>query len=173
MNESTFIPAVHDDFDTLALTVNRVLTPEEVAQVSGCLGYALRVHIAGESLSDPVTVVRSPDSTLITWWYDSTKGQRSDRDPESALFAAADMIREGTPVRRSNRAGPGTAGTRLVDGIGPCALAFAVDVDPHSPFLEPLPAPVPDLTELIAAARGLQVAQERYEQALRLAGGAA
>ena len=82
--------------------------------------------------------------------------------------------REGTPVRRTNRAG--AIGTRLVDGIGPVALTFAVDIDPELPPTPPAGAalPVPDVTELVAARAALQEAQRRFAEAsVRFAGGVA
>lgn len=155
------IPEVSEDFDTITLRVGRALSDAEVAQVGGCLGYALRVHVAGEDLGEPESVVRSCGQTVIHYWYDSTKAQRSDPDPQHAFQVAAGFIVEGTPVRRSNRAGPGTAGTRLIEGIGAVALAFQVD-EP-----EPIsPAALPDPSELLAAHQAMLDAQTRYAQAV-------
>ncbi|WP_034419464.1 hypothetical protein, partial [Deinococcus frigens] len=121
------IPDIAEDFGTITLRVGRILTETEVAQVGGCLGYALRVYVAGEDLGEPEGVAYRDGQTVIRYWYDSTKAQRSDPDPQHAFQVAATFIFEGTPVRRSNKAGPLTAGTRLIDGIGPVALAFSVD----------------------------------------------
>lgn len=156
------IPEILEDFDTITLRVGRVLSDAEVAQVGGCLGYALRVHVAGEDLGEPESVTRAGGQTVIHYWYDSTKAQRSDPDPQHAFQVAAGFMAEGTPVRRSNRAGPGTAGTRLIEGIGPVALAFTVDEDPDPTLSTALPDP----SELLAAHQALLNAQSRYAQAV-------
>jgi hypothetical protein len=157
------IPAITEDFDTVAVRVGRVLTDAEVSQVSGCLGYALRVEIAGEDLSDPVMIVRTYGETYLTYWYDSTKGARSSRDGQAALELAAQLIVEGSPLRKSNRSGPNTIGTRLVQGIGPVALTFYVDVPVDAP--EPTPPAAAALAALNAAVATLNAAQHAYAQA--------
>lgn len=126
------IPEVSEDFDTITVRVGRTLNDAEVAQVGGCLGYALRVHVAGEDLGEPESVTHRAGQTVLRYWYDSTKAQRSDPDPQHAFQVAAEYMFEGTPVRRSNKAGPGAMGTRLIEGIGPVALAFSVDEDPRA-----------------------------------------
>lgn len=158
------IPDIAEDFDTIAVRVGRILTDAEVAQVGGCLGYALRVHVAGEDLGEPESVAYQGGQTVIRYFYDSTKGCRSDRDAQYAFQVAAGFIFEGSPIRRTNKAGPQTAGTRLIQGIGPVALAFSVDEDP-----EPTPpaAPtLPDPSELLAAHQAMLNAQTRYAQAV-------
>ncbi|WP_295822399.1 hypothetical protein [uncultured Deinococcus sp.] len=160
------IPAIQDDFYTLSVLIDRALTSDDIARVSGCIGYALRQTLAGEDLSDPVTVILRGASTLITYWYDSTKSRRDDPDHEGALRLAARYIVEGSPIRTTNRAGAGTQGTRLVSGIGPCTVTFDVDIDPHDPRdPEPTPAALgaPDaLAQLNAARARLQAAQDAY-----------
>lgn len=158
------IPEVSKEFDTITLRGGRALSDAELAQVGGCLGYALRMHVAGEDLGEPECVTRTGGQTVIHYWYDSTKAQRSDPDPQHAFQVAAGFIAEGTPVRRSNRAGPGTAGTRLIEGIGPVALAFSVDEDPDP--IPPTAAALPDPSELLAAHQAMLDAQARYAQAV-------
>lgn len=160
----TYIPEIEDDIDTLAVTVSRHLSHEEISRLSGCIGYALRVHIAGEDLSDPVAIVYHAGMTTVSYWYDSTKSQRSDRDVQGALEQAAEMIRTGTPVRKSNRAGAGTAGTRLVEGLGEVNVAFEVNIDPEDPFIAPLP-PADDVTSLVIAAQRLEAARAEVKAA--------
>jgi hypothetical protein len=156
------IPAVTGDFELLAVRVGRTLTAAEVEQVSGCIGYALRIHVAGEDLSEPEAVIRCGGETLITYFYDTTKAQRSSPDPETALRVAAQLIVEGTPVRSSNRAGPNTRGTRLIQGIGPVSLTFLVDEDLDP---EPTPPAAAALSALNEARDALNVAQFAYAQA--------
>lgn len=94
------------------------LSQEDIDSISGCLGYALRQTIAGESLSDPVSIDQTPFFIGIEYFYDATKTRRDDPDFLEAFDLAEKMIREGTPIRTTNRAGEGTQGTRLVEGIG-------------------------------------------------------
>lgn len=166
------VPEIEDAFYELAVTIDRRLSSDEVQRVSGCIGYALAANLAGGALSDPETVLIGAGSTRITYAYDATKSRRDDPDYEGALCAAAQMIVTGSPVRKTNRAGAGTMGTRLVDGIGPCAVTF--EVDPQDP--EPTPpasALSAALTDLNAARAHLNAAQRAYaEAALRYAGAA-
>jgi len=115
------------DFYEVRVCIGRHLTADEVARVAGCIGYALRQELAGEDLSDP-HVIQSfrAQQTILLFGYDSTKSQRDDPDFEQAFLLALRYIVEGTPVRSTNRAGVGTKGTRLVEGIGKCRVEFAV-----------------------------------------------
>lgn len=163
------ILAIVDDFYILAVTIDRALTPEEVQQVSGCIGYGL-TRLAGESLSDPVTVITRAGQTTITYWYDTTKARSENYGVETALADAARYIVDGTPIRRTDRNGP--AGTRLIEGIGPCSITFRVDVDVDQP--DPTPpagAALDPLAELNAARDALNAAQQAYAAAaIRYAG---
>ncbi len=159
------IPDITEDFDSVAVRVGRVLTDAEVSQVSGCIGYALRVLIAGEDLSDPMMILRTHGETYLTYWYDTTKGQRSARDGQAALELAAQYIVEGSPVRGTNRAGPNTIGTRLIQGIGPVALTFYVDVPVDAPEPTPPAAAAIALANLTATAAALNAAQHAYAAA--------
>jgi hypothetical protein len=107
-----------EDFSEIMLVIEPPLTQDEISRASGCLGYALREVLAGEDLSDP-QVGASHSRVKLTFYYDSTKSRRDDPDHFAAFEKAARYISEGTPVRTTNRAGAGTKGTRLVEGIGP------------------------------------------------------
>lgn len=158
------LPEIADAFYTLAVTIDRALATDEIARVSGCLGYALRATLAGEDLSDPETITIRHGQTRITYAYDSTKSRRDDPDYEGALRSAGAMIMTGSPVRTTNRAGAGTAGTRLVEGIGLCAVTFEVDFD-SDPEPTPPAAQAAALAELDAARDALNAAQQAYAQA--------
>lgn len=166
------IPAIGDDFDVVAVTVSRRLSSAEVQQVAGCLGYAL-ARMNGEALGDPKSVVKHGECTTLSFFFDSTKCHRNSYSFEEAFADAAQYICEGTPVRRTNRAGAGTAGTRLVEGIGACVVTFEVDVDPEPtpPAAAALTGEVDALAELNAARDALNAAQEAYvAAAVRYAG---
>jgi hypothetical protein len=97
-----------------------LLDEEQIRRASGCIGYALRETLAGEDLSEP-TVMRETEKgfpTVLTYSYDATKSQRDDPDYGEAFNKAAQYVHDGTPIRKTNRAGANTRGTRLVEGIG-------------------------------------------------------
>lgn len=124
--------AFADDFYEIRVTADRGLDYDDVRRLSGCLGYALREVLAGEALSEPtVTFERGPGdgarATVLEYGYDSTKSRRDDPDYALAFEKARAYIADGTPVRKTDRTGAGTKGTRLVEGLSaPCALTFRV-----------------------------------------------
>lgn len=110
------------DFYEIRVTTDRGLIYDEIRCLSGCLGYALREVLAGESLSEPtVTFERGPKdrarATVLEYGYDSTKSRRDDPNYTLAFETARAYIADGTPVRRTDRVGAGTQGTRLVEGL--------------------------------------------------------
>lgn len=126
------LDALSTDFYGIRVVAGRRLDAEEVSRLSGCLGYALRQVLAGEDLSEPYVCYlhNTPGDrlqvTLLEYSYDSTKSRRDDPDFEAAFELARDFIFSGSPVRQSNRAGAGTKGTRLVEGISQCDLRIYV-----------------------------------------------
>lgn len=118
------------DFAEIRVLVERRLNEEEVNRLSGCLGYALRQTLAGEDLSKPSVFLLSAfpadgrQVTVLEYTYDSTKSRRDDPDCALAFALAQEFIFSGSPIRTTNRAGAGTKGTRLVEGIAPCHLSF-------------------------------------------------
>ena len=134
----------YSDFCQIRVRVGRRLSVEDMSRVAGCLGYALRAELAGEDLSEPLEVVydseevevshpgsrlvekRTQWSTTLIFSYDSTKSRRDDPDFLGAFIRAVEYIHNGTPIRKTDRAGVGTKGTSLVKGIGPCEVTFWV-----------------------------------------------
>ena len=117
------------DFGEVRVLVDRILSAGFVRRLSGCLGPALRQQLCGEDLSDPtITQLRAGGvgQTVLEYGYDSTKSRRDDPDFDGAFTLATQYVREGSPFRRTNRAGWGTQGTRLVEGIGACGVKFSV-----------------------------------------------
>ena len=120
------------DFAEIRVLVERRLNEEEVSRLLGCLGYALRQTLAGEDLSEPSGFLLSKfpadgrQVTVLEYAYDSTKSRRDDPDFALAFAVAQEFIFSGSPIRTTNRAGVGTKGTRLVDGIGACHLTLQV-----------------------------------------------
>ena len=114
------------DFQQIRATFGRELTDDELSRASGAIGYSLRIYVAGEELGDPQLVSAPGAPTVALYAYDATKARRSDPNIAEALKVAIGYIADGSPVRRSDRAGIGTRGTRLVQGIGPVAVTFAI-----------------------------------------------
>lgn len=111
----------------MRLQANRPLSDAEKSQVAGLVGYAYRSTIAGESLGNPES--DSPYSFMVG--ADMTKSRRDDLGIALEEFEERfpQMIQEGSPVRSTNKSGPGTAGTRLVEGFNDPALKFEIYYD--------------------------------------------
>jgi len=111
----------------IRLQANRPLTDDEARHVAGAMGYAYRATVAGEPLGMPQR--DTPYSFVVS--ADTTKSARDDLGV--ALEAFEDMlptmIDEGSSVRKTDRAGAGTKGTRLVEGMHEPDLAFEVYYD--------------------------------------------
>lgn len=107
------------DFYTLRVEFSRTLTATEISRVSGCIGYAFKARIRGEELSDPTPIFADNGSprTILEYSYDSTKTRSDDPDFFAAFDEAETYMQLGTPIRATDRAGRGTKGTRLVEGI--------------------------------------------------------
>jgi hypothetical protein len=107
-------------FTEIRILADRHLTDAEVSQVSGCLGYALTETLRGEELSLP-TVARYGEGadgiTDLRYRYDSDTSIRTAPDHRRAFEVASVYLVQGTPVRTTDRAGIGTRGTRLVEGL--------------------------------------------------------
>ena len=76
-------------------------------------------------LTEPIILSRTrpaiPDSPTVRSLYD-----RESLESFLAFVLARDYTFNGSPLRSTNRAGIGTRGTRLVEPIAPCSLAYAV-----------------------------------------------
>lgn len=113
--------AFYTTFGAIRVTIEGHLGFDDEARVNGCLGYALRAVLAAGNLPMPTrfTIGDGVDClTALTYEFDSITSRRTEPDFAAAFAAARQMIAEGTPVRQSDRAGCGTRGTRLVEGIG-------------------------------------------------------
>jgi hypothetical protein len=100
----------------MRIQANRPLNDEEMRKMAGLMGYAYRATIAGEPIGSPMR--DSPYSFVVS--SDMTKSSRDDlgmglEDFEESLPR---VLAEGSPIRKTNRAGAGTQGTRLVEGFG-------------------------------------------------------
>lgn len=126
-------PEVLDSgFEYFSVIVDRSLSLAEVSQVAGAVGYAFRQVLHGESLSEP-DVKQGIGFVELTFFYDTTKSQSDDPDFHEAFETARDYIQFGSPVRKTDRSGPGTKGTQLVTGIGEVGLRFYVGAEGSKP----------------------------------------
>ena len=102
-----------EEVDKLRIIVPRILDDAELMNAAGCVGYAVKQYSGENGTGDPYDVFRLDGKTAFTLDIYSRV------DFEEYFFCAVeDYLREGTPVRQTNRAGPGTMGTRLVPGMG-------------------------------------------------------
>ncbi len=121
-------------FTAIRVLCDRRLSLEEVSRLCGCLGYALQATLAGPDLSPPdVSWMEATGRlgvaatfTLLVFAYEAQLSIRTAPDYAEAFAKARAYIREGTPVRTTGRAGAGTQGTRLVEGIGDANLTLYV-----------------------------------------------
>jgi len=106
---------------------SRPISDEEMQQFTSLVGYAYRCTVVGESIGRPER--DSVGSFVI--YADTTKSRRDDlglalEDFEKTLPA---MIREGSPMRKTDKAGLGTKGTRLIEGLADPNLTFETYYD--------------------------------------------
>lgn len=113
--------------DNFRIQANRPLREAEKLKMAGLLGYAYQVQVRGEGLSMPES--DTPYSFIVG--TDTTKTRSDDLGMALERFEESldDMIQNGSPVRTTNRSGPGTAGTRLVGGFNEPGLTFELYYD--------------------------------------------
>lgn len=101
---------------SIRVQANRKLSESDTGRLAGLIGYNYRVSIRGESLGNPVN--DSPYSFVVA--ADSTKSQRDDLGEGFDDFenSVGDLVKRGSPVRKTDRGGAGTKGTRAIDGFG-------------------------------------------------------
>jgi len=108
------------EYDTMLIKASRPISDDEMRHLAGLVGYAYSV-LAGEGVDWPDRV--SEDS--FTLFADSTKSRNSDF---SAFYDNLNsIIAEGSPIRKTNRAGEGTKGTRKVNGMPDVTVDLYLD----------------------------------------------
>ena len=121
-------------FTALRVLCDRRLDDAQVCRLAGCLGYALQATLNGPELSAPVAARAEPSTgsglraafTVVEFAYDARLSGRTAPDYAEAFARAREYVRDGTPVRATNKAGSGTQGTRLVEGLGAVNLSIYV-----------------------------------------------
>lgn len=108
---------LHDFKDypnVMRVQASRPLTDEEVKKVAQLTGYTHRKTLNGEGLSAPerdgnAAVILSTDNT-------KSYGRKTRWDDFEEKLE--DILQNGSDKRTTNRSGPNTMGTRLIDGLG-------------------------------------------------------
>lgn len=96
----------------LRFQADRPISDDEMHHMASLAGYAMSKAGRGEGMGQPER--DTPYS--FTVFNDTTKG-RQYRNLEKFEDALPDMIKDGSDIRKTDRSGPGTAGTRLVEGM--------------------------------------------------------
>lgn len=106
---------------------DRALEDREIDQIASLIGYAYRVTVSGEPMGLPQRL----SSTAFKIAADTTKSYRDDISQAMAQFLdrIPTYLTDGSPVRTSNRKGPGTKDTRLIEGLGEAAPKLTVYAD--------------------------------------------
>jgi hypothetical protein len=94
--------------------------PSDPQRVRDLLAYIWTGPMRGEWWDEePVVLI---EGHLYVFNIDTTKSQRDD--VPDAWDGCKGILSEGTPVRKTDKAGPGTKGTRAVEGLGPVLMAW-------------------------------------------------
>lgn len=104
------------DVYSMRIQFAQPITDEQMNQAAGLMGYNYRTTIAGESIGEPIR--DTPYSFIVA--ADTTKSRRDDVGLAFEQFEGQLelYIKNGSPVRRTNQAGPNTRGTRAINGLG-------------------------------------------------------
>lgn len=81
-------------------------------QIASAVAYAASISHRGENLGCAV------QGRIINLAHDSTKARTSSFHGDDFRENLATIITEGSPVRKTDRAGEGTKGTRAIQGLG-------------------------------------------------------
>ena len=94
---------------------HRPLSDRDMMRMSQLVGYTYACTVRGERMGTPKR--DSPYSFILE--ADTTKSSSDDLGMALQQFESdlPRFLAEGSPVRKTNRSGPGTAGTRLVEGM--------------------------------------------------------
>lgn len=95
------------------IQLGRELEPGEEHHLAQLVGYAYS-RTGGERLGEPFR--DAPNSVVL--YMDTTKGRAYQHLQDRFEDDLEQMVQDGSPIRRTDRAGAGTAGTRAVEGLG-------------------------------------------------------
>lgn len=94
-------------------------TPVEEEQAVGLLKYALvaKMRMPGDEVSGGAVGPAAPDGASRLFCVHAEMSRSGSRWPSANIDDALDLIRNGSDIRKTDRAGPGTKGTRAVEGL--------------------------------------------------------
>lgn len=114
--------AVPVRFEQIKAVFEGRLTEEQISRAAGCIGYALVESLRGDELGEPVVTFPKgncgKEFTVLVFDWDSSSSIRTTPNPRRAFELASVYVVHGSRIRTTNNAGPGTRGTRLVEGVG-------------------------------------------------------
>lgn len=114
----------------IRVVVGKQLSQEQARSVGAGIGYSFARSVRGESrISEPSIIALDANSTTIEFTTDTRlHGRSSDAslDYDDTFETALEYIRHGSPIRKTDREGQNTKGTRLVTGIGNVDITFYV-----------------------------------------------
>jgi hypothetical protein len=108
---------------SMVLVADRPISDDEMQHLAQLAGYAYSSTVHGEPLGEPN---RLSDYAFMLE-ADTTKG--SPGGVGDFIEQYPTMVGDGSPVRKTDRAGAGTQGTRLVEGMGPDAPQIVMYFD--------------------------------------------
>lgn len=110
-----------NEFYSFLIKTSRPVNDEELGQLCSLLGFRFRSTVGGEGLEWPDRL--SDDTFVIV--TDSTKGNMNHFG--EFHDGLNDFIVTGTDIRKTNRAGEGTKGTRAIEGMKDLKVDFYAD----------------------------------------------
>lgn len=108
---------------------NRKITEKDVEKLTRIIGYASNVHTGKKNVFSPV---RDSEFSFVLDFdiWKNTKMKRSSIEHiEGFEEDFKKFVTEGTPVRKTNRSGPATKNTRLIEGFQEPKLALEIFYD--------------------------------------------
>lgn len=106
-----------DEFNTMRVQFSRKMKDGESQRVASLVGYAFTVAFRTKYGSVEVDSMDTPYSVVLD--ADTWRANTSDMDNALQRFQESLMstLQEGSPIRKTDRAGANTAGTRAVPGL--------------------------------------------------------
>ena len=106
----------------IIIDTRRIMSDDEITRVGRCLGHAMHMTLGRDKSDGPIEghhfYMYPCWTTVLVYRFDSSKARETDPDYGAAFDAARRIIVRGTPVRRTDKEGVGTKGTRMIQGIG-------------------------------------------------------
>lgn len=117
------------NFQSIRVQLNRPLKEGEDDRLASMVGYAFKVALRTRMGSVEVVSQDTPYSVILE--ADTYYAGTSDLAKGIRVFQkeVQEVIREGSPERKTDKAGPGTKGTRAVNGFNDDDLSFELYYD--------------------------------------------